>query len=92
MLGEEFGPIRDQDVYEATVDCSVVEEYPDDLPYPSVLVLGRTKDDRPVHVVCAFANEEDQLIVSTVYEPDPNRWDEQFRRRRSHEVRRVSWG
>ena len=32
MLGEEFGPIRDQEVYEATVDCSVVEEYPDDLP------------------------------------------------------------
>ena len=82
MLGDEFGPIRDQEVYEAAVECTIVEEYPDDLPYPSVLVLGRTRETRPVHVVCAYAAQEDQLVVITVYEPDPNRWDEEFGRRR----------
>ena len=82
MIGDEFGPILDQQVYQAAVGCTIVEEYPDDRPYPSVLVLGRTSEGRPVHVVCAYAPEEDQLIVITVYEPDPNRWDEGFRHRR----------
>ena len=82
MLGDEFGPITDQQVYEAAIGCTIVEEYPDDRPYPSVLVGGRTDIGRPVHVVCAYVHEEDKLIVITVYEPDPNRWDEEFRQRR----------
>jgi hypothetical protein len=60
----------------------IVEEYPDDRPYPSVLVLGRASGGRPVHVVRAYAPEDDEVIVITVYEPDPNRWDEEFRQRR----------
>jgi len=83
MVAEEFGPIRDQEVYEASAECTIVEEYPDDRPYPSVLVLGRTNEGRPVHVVCAYAPEDDQLIVITVYEPDQNRWDDEFRQRRT---------
>ena len=82
MLGDEFGPISDQQVYEAAIGCTIVEEYPDDRPYPSLLVVGWTGAGRPVHVVCAYAREEDQLIVITVYQPDPNRWDEGFRQRR----------
>jgi hypothetical protein len=82
MVAEELGPIRDQEVYEASAECTIVEEYPDDRPYPSVLVLGRTNEGRPVHVVCAYAPEDDQLIVITVYEPDQNRWDDEFRQRR----------
>jgi hypothetical protein len=82
MVAEELGPIRDQEAYEASAECTIVEEYPDDRPYPSVLVLGRTNEGRPVHVVCAYAPEDDQLIVITVYEPDPNRWDDEFRQRR----------
>jgi hypothetical protein len=82
MSADEFGPIPDQEVYEASLACAIVEEYPDDRPYPSVLVLGRTEQNRPLHVVCAHAPDEDQLIVITVYEPDPKRWDEGFRQRR----------
>jgi hypothetical protein len=58
-------------------DC---QEYQVDRPYPSVLVLGRTREGRPLHV--AYAPEDDRLIVIAVYEPDPNRWDEEFRQRR----------
>lgn len=47
-----------------------------------VLVLGRTGGGRPVHVVCAYAPEDDQLVVITVDEPDPNRWNQEFRQRR----------
>jgi hypothetical protein len=82
MAADEFGPIPDQEVYEASLVCAIIEEYRDDRPYPSVLVLGRTQQNRALHVVCAYAPDEDQLIVITVYEPDPNRWDQEFRQRR----------
>jgi len=59
-----------------------IEEYADDTPYPSRLILGWS-DLRPIHVVVAQNQGEEELIVITVYEPDRNLWDVHFRRRRS---------
>ena len=83
MREEDFGPISDQETDEAVASADVIEEYPDDTPYPSVLILGRTASDRPLHLVCAYDEGEDTAIVVTVYQPDPRRWDETYRRRRS---------
>jgi hypothetical protein len=80
MRSEERGPIREEEVFEAVVVGEIIESYENDQPYPSVLLFGRTLEGRPIHVVCAYASEEDQAIVITVYEPDPNRWAD-FRRR-----------
>lgn len=46
-----------------------IEEYPDDTPYPSRLILGWC-EDRPIHVVVAIDEEDSSIIVVTVYEPD----------------------
>ena len=58
----------------------VVEDYPNDLPYPSRLVLGWI-GKQPLHVVAADNTDDNELIIVTVYEPDPLRWDGDFRRR-----------
>ncbi|MCH9011417.1 MAG: DUF4258 domain-containing protein [Chloroflexi bacterium] len=58
----------------------VIEEYPDDSPYPSRLVLGM-QGLRPIHVVVADNMEDRMLVVITVYEPDSNQWTRDFRRR-----------
>ena len=58
-----------------------IEEYPDDTPYPSRLVLGWL-GERPVHIVVADNAEAKELIVITVYEPEGSRWDGGFKRRR----------
>ena len=58
-----------------------IEEYPDDRPYPSRLMLGWS-GSRPVHIVCAENDQEEETIVITVYEPDLEHWEEGFRRRR----------
>jgi hypothetical protein len=42
MRQEEFGPITDQELYEAICTGEVIETYPDDTPYPSVLLFGTT--------------------------------------------------
>lgn len=60
----------------------VIAEYPDDRPFPTLLLLafvGR----RPLHVVAALDADARACYVVSVYEPDPGLWDEGFRRRRS---------
>jgi hypothetical protein len=57
-----------------------IQDYPNDAPYPSYLMLGRV-GIRPLHVVAADHDEDRETIVITVYEPDPERWDAELRRR-----------
>jgi hypothetical protein len=58
----------------------LIEDYPDDIPYPSRLLLGRY-EGRLIHVVAANNSTEEETIVITVYEPDPSEWDPDCRKR-----------
>jgi hypothetical protein len=58
-----------------------IERYPDDVPYPSRLLLGFV-GGRALHVVVADGADDGETIVVTVYEPDPALWRPGFRRRR----------
>jgi hypothetical protein len=60
----------------------VIEDYPGDLPYPSRLVLG-WHGPRPIHVVVADNVNDAENIVVTVYEPDPEGWEADFKRRKT---------
>jgi len=71
--------IREEDVARAATEGKEIESYPDDEPYPSRLLLG-SAEGRPIHVVTARAEHE--IIVITVYEPDPALWEPGFERRR----------
>jgi Domain of unknown function (DUF4258) len=81
MEKEEFGEIREIEVFEAVSSGKIIELYPDDEPYPSCLVYGMTSQNRPVHAVCAYSVESDIVIIVTVYQPDPLRWIESERRK-----------
>ena len=83
MESEAYGVIRVDDVVQCLRTGKIIEEYPDDRPYPSCLILGRTVAGRPIHVVCAPVQSERRLIIITTYQPDPDRWDPELRRRRS---------
>ena len=67
-----------QDVLECG---TIIEEYPDDTPYPSRLVLGWT-GRRPIHVVAADDPVARVTIVITAYEPDQDVWEDGFRKRK----------
>jgi hypothetical protein len=74
MESEEFGLITEQEVCDAVLQGRIIEDYKDDEPYPSCLVLGFTPKGRPLHVICACAEDSETAIVITVYQPNPGRW------------------
>lgn len=81
MLAEGFGVVTDQEVGEAVESAELLEEYLDDRPYPSCLLLGFTRSGRPLHLVAAYDEMERQAVVVTVYQPDPRKWEGCRRRR-----------
>jgi hypothetical protein len=58
-----------------------IESYPADYPYPSRLLLGWC-GTRAIHVVAADNSADNATIIVTVYEPDPDRWQSGFERRK----------
>jgi len=57
----------------------VIEEYPEDTPYPSRLIVGCYKGR--LNHVAANNFDDKEIIVITVYEPDPSEWDPDCRKR-----------
>jgi hypothetical protein len=77
----ENDDIYEDQLYAAILSGEVIEEYPDDHPFPSCLILGFDETHRPIHSVVAYSNSQDLPIVVTAYVPDPSRWVD-FRTRR----------
>lgn len=82
MEEEAFGRITVVELLQALNGGEIIEEYPEDTSYPSALVLGWTTMNRPLHIVCAPVLAEQRLIIITTYEPDPARWETDFKRRK----------
>ena len=74
--------ISDSDIRELLGLGTIIEDYPDDVPYPSCLVSGEV-NNRPLHVVMAYNNVDREAIVITTYEPDPEMWSDNNTRRRT---------
>ena len=73
--------INDDDVQQVLAEGNNIESYPSDVPYASRLLLGRC-GTRPIHVVAADNSDDNETIIVTVYEPDLNRWEPGFERRK----------
>ena len=76
MREEPLGRISESEVKQAVLAGQVIKEYPEDTPYPSILILGFTSNRRALHVVAAHDPESDHGVVITVYEPTPELWFE----------------
>lgn len=74
--------ITPEDVRHVLMTGEVIEDYPDDTPYASRLVLG-WRGSQPIHVVAADNHVDRETIVITTYEPDPDRWNQDFKRRKA---------
>ena len=68
------------DVENALVSGEIIEQYPNDYPYPSCLILGFTTNNNYIHVVCGI--NETELHLITAYYPNPDEWSENFKIRK----------
>ena len=73
--------LGERDIHQVLENGEVIEEYPDDQPYPSRLVVGWSRS-RPIHVVAANNQDDHEVVVITVYEPDLSHWEPDFRTRK----------
>jgi hypothetical protein len=74
--------ITADDVRAVLENGEVIKDYPSDTPYPSQLILG-WREGRPIHIVAAYNAIDDEAIVITAYEPDPEQWGADFKRRKA---------
>ena len=58
----------------------IIEDYPNDYPYPSCLIMGKTEGGRNLHTVVGLS--ETKLWIITAYEPNVNEWSIDFKKRK----------
>ena len=69
--------ISQKELSELLVAGEVVEDYPNDFPFPSKLIF-KLINNRPLHAVVAMDVEKKVLIIVTVYEPDSEKFESDF--------------
>lgn len=62
----------------------IIKQYEDDKPFPSCLILGRTEDMKPLHVVAS--HDDAWIYLITAYYPDSDIWEPDFRAKREYRL------
>lgn len=74
--------ISRSDVKEVLTNGKIIEQYPTDQPFPSVLMLGYLKNEEPLHIVTALDKQADWCYIITAYKPGLRHFKEDFKTRR----------
>jgi len=68
-------------VSQALQSGETIEDYSAEMPDPSRLILG-FQGRRPFHIVTSENAETNETTIITVYIPDPDKWNKDFRSRK----------
>ncbi len=58
----------------------IIEQYEQDKPFPSCLILGHDEDHKTIHIVVSI--NEGYIYLITAYYPNPGKWKPDFKSRR----------
>ena len=72
--------IKAKDVRAAVENGEIIEQYPEDYPFPSCLVLGNDLNGKVIHICLSDEGSSSRII--TAYYPDADKWEEDYRTRR----------
>lgn len=68
-------------VRNALLNGEIIEQYPNDYPCPSCLVLGFLNDKTPLHICIGLGDSK--LWIITAYYPNTNEWENDFKTRKA---------
>lgn len=71
-----------KDVISCITNGEIIEQYPDDYPYPSCLIFGMSVNEKFLHVV--IGHHESELFLITAYFPSTDKWESDFKTRKEH--------
>ena len=77
MFEREIYP---EEIVKTIKNGEIIEEYPDDYPYPSYLILLKNK--KVIHVVVAVNKKLKECYIITAYIPLKEKWKDNFKIRR----------
>lgn len=72
--------IKAKDVRNCVMTGEIIEQYPDDFPFPSCLIFGKTINGKILHVVAS--NEGTGSRIITAYFPDNIKFEDDLKTRR----------
>jgi len=72
--------IKFSDVKHVLLSGEIIEQYQDDLPLPSILIFGYTKDNIPLHI--AVSVDDDLIFLVTTYFPSDDIWELDYKTRK----------
>ena len=70
------------DIRNCIMQGEIIENYPDDFPYPSCLIFGYTVNNKVIHTVVGC--DETQIWIITAYIPNTDIFEDDLRTRREH--------
>ena len=70
------------DVKRVLIDGEIIEEYKNDLPFPSYLILGFINKNKPLHVVTALDKKSGWCYIITAYRPDLSHFKADYKTRK----------
>ncbi|NJM46759.1 MAG: DUF4258 domain-containing protein [Alkalinema sp. RU_4_3] len=76
-----FRGISERDVEVAIAHGEMIESYPDDQPFPSMLILDFVRG-MALHIVISQDPGSESCTVVTAYIPDKTQWMASFKTRR----------
>lgn len=72
--------ISTRELQEVIQHGKIIEDYPKDKRGHSCLMMGKTSNNRIIHMVCS--PKEDYLAIITAYIPDIQNWDNTYTKRK----------
>ncbi len=73
--------ISRNDVLTVLTKGQIIESYGNDRPFPSYLILGYV-GEHPIHVVVAYDDKSETCYIITVYRPDLQYFDADYKTRK----------